>query len=103
MYLSLPSNDVERTYTHLAERVRRSQEEQKRGGSKTIMLASQNESDITFNVPASPPPAKLVLGEGIEGMEIEEGLPENLQKALQTEELAEVNKVLGDMEVEEAK
>jgi len=108
-------DDVEKTYAHLAERVRRSQEEAKRGGRETIMLASENEGDITFNVPAGPPPDELVLGEGMEGMDIEEvrkalqfrweifqGLPENLQKALQTEELAEVNKVLGDMEVEEA-
>ncbi|KAJ6585071.1 hsp90-like protein [Mycena capillaripes] len=108
-------DDVEKTYAHLANRVKRSQEEQKKGGRETIMLASENEGDITFNVPAGPPPAELVLGEGMEGMDIEEvrralqfrwdifqGLPENLQKALQTEELAEVNKVLGDMEVEEA-
>ncbi|KAJ6477349.1 Cdc37 N terminal kinase binding-domain-containing protein [Mycena vitilis] len=108
-------DDVEKTYNHLADRVRRSQEEQKNGGRETIMLASENEGDITFNVPAGPPPEELVLGEGMEGMDIEEvrralqfrwevfhNLPENLQKALQTEELVEVNKVLGDMEVDEA-
>ncbi|KAJ7505228.1 Cdc37 N terminal kinase binding-domain-containing protein [Mycena galericulata] len=108
-------DDVEKTYAHLAERVRRSQEESKQGGRETIMLASENEGDITFNVPSGPPPAELILGEGMEDMDIEEvrkalqlrwdifeGLPENLQKALQTEELAQVNKVLGDMDVAEA-
>ncbi|KAJ7259523.1 Cdc37 N terminal kinase binding-domain-containing protein [Mycena haematopus] len=108
-------DDVEKTYAHLAERVRLSQAEAKKGGRETIMLASENEGDITFNVPAGPPPDELVLGEGMEGMDIEEirkalqfrwdifqALPENLQKALQTEELVEVNKVLGDMEVEDA-
>lgn len=108
-------DDVEKTYAHLAGRVKRSQEEAKQGGRETIMLASENEGDITFNVPAGPPPDELVLGEGMEDMDIEEvrkalqlrwdiftGLPDALQKALQTEELAEVNKVLGDMEVAEA-
>ncbi|KAJ6508692.1 Cdc37 N terminal kinase binding-domain-containing protein [Mycena sanguinolenta] len=108
-------DDVEKTYAHLVNRVKISQEEAKKGGRETIMLASENEGDITFNVPAGPPPDELVLGEGMEGMDIEEvrkalqfrweifqDLPENLQKALQTEELVEVNKVLGEMEVEEA-
>ncbi|KAJ7695640.1 hsp90-like protein [Mycena rosella] len=108
-------DDVEKTYAHLAGRVQKSQEEAKKGGRETIMLASENEGDITFNVPSGPPPAELILGEGMEGMDVEEvrkalqlrwdifqGLPENLQAALQTEELAAVNKVLGDMEVDEA-
>jgi len=108
-------DDVEKTYAHLAQRVKISQEEAKKGGRETIMLASENEGDITFNVPAGPPPDELVLGEGMEGMDIEEvrkalqfrweifeALPENLKTALQTEELVEVNKVLGEMEVDEA-
>ncbi|KAJ7147051.1 Cdc37 N terminal kinase binding-domain-containing protein [Mycena crocata] len=108
-------DDVEKTYAHLAGRVQRSQEEAKQGGRETIMLASENEGDITFNVPSGPPPEELVLGEGMEDMDIEEvrkalqlrwdifqGLPDSLQQALQTEELAAVNKVLGDMEVSEA-
>ncbi|KAJ7288247.1 Cdc37 N terminal kinase binding-domain-containing protein [Mycena rebaudengoi] len=108
-------DDVEKTYAHLAERVKRSQEEEQKGGRETIMLASENEGDITFNVPNGPPPSELVLGEGMEDMDIEEvrkalqfrwdvfqGLPENLQAALKTEQLAEVNKVLGEMDVEGA-
>ncbi|KAJ7366961.1 Cdc37 N terminal kinase binding-domain-containing protein [Mycena albidolilacea] len=108
-------DDVEKTYAHLAARVKLSQEEAKKGGRETIMLASENEGDITFNVPSGPPPDELVLGEGMEDMDIEEvrralqlrwdifqTLPENLRTALQTEELVEVNKVLGDMEVAEA-
>ncbi|KAJ7459933.1 Cdc37 N terminal kinase binding-domain-containing protein [Mycena latifolia] len=108
-------DDVEKTYAHLAGRVQRSQEEAKQGGRETIMLASENEGDITFNVPTGPPPAELRLGEGMEDMDVEEvrkalqfrwdvfqGLPDKLQTALQTEELAAVNKVLGEMEVDEA-
>ncbi|KAJ7069765.1 Cdc37 N terminal kinase binding-domain-containing protein [Mycena amicta] len=108
-------DDVEKTYNHLAHRVKKNQEEAKNGGRETIMLQTDNETDISFNVPTGPPPKELVLGEGMEDMDIEEvrkalqfrwdvfrGLPENLQKALQTEQLSEVNKVLGAMEVEEA-
>ncbi|KAF7314379.1 Hsp90 co-chaperone Cdc37g [Mycena kentingensis (nom. inval.)] len=108
-------DDVEKTYAHLAMRVQKNQEEAKNGGRETIMLATDNDNDISFNVPTGPPPKELVLGEGMEDMDIEEvrkalqfrwdvfkGLPENLQKALQTEQLVEVNKVLGAMEVEEA-
>ncbi|KAJ7819372.1 hypothetical protein B0H14DRAFT_3473154 [Mycena olivaceomarginata] len=108
-------DDVDKTYAHLEGRVKRSQEEEKKGGRETIMLASENEGDITFNVPSGPPPDELVMGEGMEDMDVEEvrkalqlrwdifqTLPENLRTALQTEELAQVNKVLGDMEVAEA-
>ncbi|KAJ7095797.1 Cdc37 N terminal kinase binding-domain-containing protein [Mycena belliarum] len=108
-------DDVEKTYAHLAGRVKLSQEESKKGGRETIMLASENEGDITFNIPTGPPPEELVLGEGMEDIDIEEvrkalqfrwdvfqGLPENLQKALKTEKLADVNKVLGEMEVDDA-
>ncbi|KAF7288542.1 Hsp90 co-chaperone Cdc37g [Mycena chlorophos] len=108
-------DDVEKTYAHLANRVQKNQEEAKNGGRETIMLATDNENDITFNIPTGPPPKELVLGEGMEDLDIEEvrkalqfrwdvfkGLPEKLQKALQTEQLKEVNAVLGDMEVEEA-
>jgi cell division cycle protein 37 len=108
-------DDVEKTYAHLAKRVKLSQEEEQKGGRETIMLQSENEGDITFNVPNGPPPTELVLGEGMEDMDIEEvrkalqfrwdvfqGLPENLQAALKTEQLAEVNKVFGEMDVEGA-
>jgi cell division cycle protein 37 len=108
-------DDVDKTYAHLQGRVKRSQEEEKQGGRETIMLASENEGDITFNVPSGPPPDELVMGEGMEDMDVEEvrkalqlrwdifqTLPENLRTALQTEELAQVNKVLGNMEVAEA-
>ncbi|KAJ7025338.1 hypothetical protein C8F04DRAFT_136573 [Mycena alexandri] len=113
--LTVFADDVEKTYAHLAERVKHSQEEAKQGGRETIMLASENEGDITFNIPTGPPPDELVMGEGMEDMDIEEvrkalqlrwdvfqGLPGDLRKALQTEELVEVNKVLGSMEVDEA-
>ncbi|CAK5284095.1 unnamed protein product [Mycena citricolor] len=107
-------DDVEKTYAHLENRVKTSKEESQKG-KETIMLATENEGDISFNVPSGPPPDELVLGEGMEDMDLEQvraalqlrwdvfqGLPLDLQKALQTEQLAEVNKVFGAMEVEEA-
>ncbi|KAK7048437.1 Hsp90 co-chaperone Cdc37g [Favolaschia claudopus] len=97
-------DDVEKTYAHLASRVKRSQDEAKQGGRETIMLASENEGDITFNVPSGPPPDELVLVRKALQFrwDVFQGLPDNLRAALQTEELTEVNKVLGDMEVAEA-
>jgi cell division cycle protein 37 len=71
---------------------------------------------ISFNVPDGPPPENLVLeGPETEKLDVEEvrkalqmrwdvfqGLPEPLQDALRTGTLESVNKVLGEMKVEEA-
>jgi cell division cycle protein 37 len=111
--------DVEDTYQHIVTRVEIAKKEEAEGASpgEQIQLVAENpDTVISFNVPDGPPPENLVLeGPGTEGMDVEDarkalqirwnlfcGLPENLQKALNTNELAAVNKVLGDMPVSEA-
>ncbi|KAI9510589.1 Cdc37 N terminal kinase binding-domain-containing protein [Russula earlei] len=111
--------DVEDTYQHVVNRVKiaKAEEAETSGGGEQIQLVTENpDTVISFNVPDGPPPEHLVLeGPGTENMDIEEvrnalqmrwdlfcGLPENLQEALKTGELAAVNKVLGGMPVSEA-
>lgn len=109
-------DDLEKTYAQMAIRAKRSREEQEQGGREQIMLAPENPNEtITFNVPTGPPPEELVLGDGMEDMDMDEvrkalqfrwdvfsSLPEDLQEALKTEDLVTVNKALGDMEVDAA-
>jgi len=111
--------DVEDTYQHIVTRVEIAKKEEAEGTSagEQIQLVAENpDTIISFNVPDGPPPENLVLeGPGTESMDVEDarkalqlrwdlfcGLPENLQKALKTNELPAVNKVLGDMPVSEA-
>jgi len=110
--------DVNDTYAHLVNRVEIAKQEETAaavsGGEEQIQLVAENpDTVISFNVPDGPPPEHLVLeGPGTEGMDIEEvrkalqmrwelfcGLPEDLQEALKTNDLAAVNKVLGNMPV----
>ncbi|KAN0139805.1 Cdc37 N terminal kinase binding domain containing protein [Lactarius tabidus] len=110
--------DVEDTYAHIVNRVEITKQEEAAaavaGGEEQIQLVAENpDTVISFNVPDGPPPEHLVLeGPGTEGMDIEDvrkalqmrwdlfcGLPENLQEALKTNDLAVVNKILGNMPV----
>lgn len=110
-------DDVENTYAHLVQRVELSREEAEAGGHEQIQLVPENpEQSISFNVPDGPPPGDLVLeGPGTENLDLEEvrkalqlrwdvftGFPEELQEALKIGTLEAVNKILGDMAVEEA-
>jgi cell division cycle protein 37 len=110
--------DVEDTYGHIVNRVElaKVEEAEANAAAEQIQLVAENADSVSFNVPDGPPPEHLVLeGPGTEDMDIEEvrkalqmrwvlfcGLPEKLQEALKTGELAAVNKVLGDMPVSEA-
>ncbi|KAI0269766.1 hypothetical protein BC834DRAFT_967509 [Gloeopeniophorella convolvens] len=112
--------DVEDTYGHIVRRVEVTKQEEAEAaaaGEEQIQLVAENpDTVISFNVPEGPPPEHLVLeGPGTEDMDIDEvrkalqmrwdifcGLPERLQDALKTGELAAVNKVLGSMPVEQA-
>jgi cell division cycle protein 37 len=111
--------DVEDTYQHVVRRVEiaKVEEAEAAAAGEQIQLVAENpDTVISFNVPDGPPPENLVLeGPETEGMDIEEvrkvlqmrwdlfcGLPENLQVALKTGELAAVNKILGNMPVSEA-
>ena len=110
--------DVADTYAHLKERVRISKAEATAAeGQEQIQLVPEDPSQkISFNIPDGPPPEHLQLeGEGLEDVNIEdvrkmlqlrwdvfEGFAPALQEALKTQELDKVNKVLGDMKVDEA-
>jgi len=114
--LKIFTDDVENTYNHLVTRVKATIE-QSRSQKEQIQLVPENpDVVISFNVPDGPPPEELVLeGEGSEDLDIEEvrkalqlrwdifnTFSEELQEALKSDSLEEVNKVLGNMEVAEA-
>ncbi len=114
-------NDVEGTYALVVKRAKINREEKARqaavGGVETIQLVSENpDTVISFNVPDGPPPENIILeGPGAEGLDPEEvrkslqarwdiyqGFEEKLQKALQSNSLEKINKVLAKMTVPEA-
>lgn len=110
-------DDVESTYAHLVDRVKKSKAEIAAGGKEQIQLVAESgDQVISFNVPTGPPPPEIVLeGPGTEGLDIEEvrkalqlrwdvfsDFPKDLQEAIKENSLEKVNLVLGDMELEEA-
>jgi cell division cycle protein 37 len=114
--LDVFNTDVEQTYTHLKGRVAASKEEAAAlSGQEQIQLVAENpDQTITFNVPDGPPPEDLRLeGEGTENLDVEEvrkalqfrwevfqAFSPELQEALKSNKLEEVNKVLGAMPVD---
>ncbi|PCH39987.1 hypothetical protein WOLCODRAFT_136594 [Wolfiporia cocos MD-104 SS10] len=111
--------DVADTYAHLVERVRISKQEEAAAaaGAEQIQLVPENPNQsISFNVPDGPPPEHLTVeGEGLENVNIEDvrkmlqlrwdvfqGFPGALQEALKSQNLDNVNKVLGSIKVDEA-
>jgi cell division cycle protein 37 len=119
------TQDVESTYARIASRtIELIAEEKASGGDgsgneerEQIQLYAEDPNmQISFNLPDGPPPAELrVEGEGAEDLDIEQvraflqrkweifqGFDEKLRKAMQSEKLDEVNKVLGRMKVKEA-
>ncbi|KAJ3570104.1 hypothetical protein NP233_g4630 [Leucocoprinus birnbaumii] len=110
-------NDFENTYNHLSERVLASKAEAATAGQEQIQLVAEDPSSkISFNVPDGPPPENLTLeGPGTEDLDVEEvrkalqmrwdvfnSFTKDLQDALKTNELDEVNKVLGKMDISTA-
>lgn len=110
--------DVADTYAHLVERVRASKaEEAAAGETEQIQLVPENPSStISFVIPDGPPPEHLVLeGPGTEDLDIEEvrkalqmrwdiyqSFSPEMRKALESQSLDAVNKVLGKMKVQDA-
>lgn len=106
--------DVERTYADLVDRVEIAKQEEAVSGDEwpiqpwIQLIDDDPDTAILFNVPNGPPPEYQMLeGRGTESMDVEEeceamqmrwdiysGLPENLQEALKTHDLAAVNKAL---------
>ncbi len=108
--------DLTKTYNHLKERVRVTQEEERASaeGKEQIQLVPESaDQTISFNVPDGPPPEELVYeGPDADSIDIEEvrkalqlrwdvfdSFPENLQEALKSNSLDKVNVVLGEMDV----
>lgn len=106
--------DVEGTYSHLKTRAKAAATETSDAQKEQIQLVPENPSaTISFNVPDGPPPEDLRLeGPGTEDLEVEqvrealqmrwdvfESFPEDLKAALKVGTLDEVNKVLGNMDV----
>lgn len=110
--------DVEDTYAHLVTRVAATATETSSASQKEqIQLVPESPgSTISFNVPDGPPPDDLVLeGPGTEDLNVEEvrkalmmrwtvfdGFGDALKDALRVGTLEAVNKVLAEMDVEEA-
>jgi cell division cycle protein 37 len=120
--LKVFEDDVNSTYAMIRKRAAANKEEQEKmkaqGGVEQIQLVAEDPSTvITFDVPDGPPPADLRLAPGpeTEGLDVEEvrkalqarwdifeGFDPKLKKALESNKLDNVNKVLGKMTVEEA-
>lgn len=113
--------DVNDTYQMLVKRAAITKAEQaeeaERGGVEQIQLVAENpETIISFDVPDGPPPENLILeGPGTEDLDVEQvrhslqtrweifdAFDDKFKKALQSNSLEKVNKVLGKMDLEEA-
>lgn len=113
---SIFEKDVLDTYAHLVERVRLSKASEQEGVEQIQLVPENPETKISFTIPDGPPPDHLELeGPGFENVTVEEvrkvlqmrwdvfqGFKPELQEALKSQELDRVNKVLGDMKVDEA-
>lgn len=109
-------NDVNDTYARIEKRVAEIKTENSVDRETIQLVAEDPSTEIGFNIPDGPPPENLVLeGEGTENLDVEEvkkflqlkwelyeSFPDTLKKAMQTESLVEVNKVLEKMSVEDA-
>jgi cell division cycle protein 37 len=116
--ITMFNEDFSRTYTRIAERtIELAAESAAAGETEQIQLVAQDPStSIGFNLPDGPPPEDLRLeGPGTEELDVKqvraylqrkweifEGFPPRFREALKTENLDEVNKVLGRMGVKEA-
>jgi cell division cycle protein 37 len=109
------NEDFASTYDRIARRTVEMMAEESE--KEQIQLVAEDPSmTISFNLPDGPPPADLRLeGEGTEEMDIEavraflqrkweifQSFNPELQTALRTEQLDEVNKVLARMKVAQA-
>lgn len=109
-------DDFENTYRILSERAQAILDEERQGREQIQLVPESPDQVITFNVPSGPPPENLVLeGPGTEGLDVEEvrkalqarwdvfeSFPKELQEALESNLLENVNKVLGDIDVSTA-
>ncbi|KAG7088346.1 hypothetical protein E1B28_012350 [Marasmius oreades] len=109
-------DDVNNTYLHLVDRVKKSKEEIAKGKEQIQLVPESKGQEISFNVPSGPPPPEIVLeGPGTEDLDIEEvrkalqlrwdvfsQFPEDVQVALKENSLEKLNLCLADMEIADA-
>ncbi|UZJ57476.1 hypothetical protein CBS101457_006796 [Exobasidium rhododendri] len=112
-------NDVLSTYVRISERSVALQAEPRaeEGGEEQIQLVAEDpDTVISFEVPEGPPPAEIELdGELATTMDVEkvreilqnrwdiyQSFSDDFKKALESKSLERVNKILGNMPVEEA-
>ncbi|WFD44508.1 hsp90 co-chaperone Cdc37 [Malassezia psittaci] len=112
-------NDVLGTYQRISQRAETlaSQYQEQGEGTEQIQLMAEDPSTvISFDVPDGPPPENITLeGEGAENMDIDQvkswlqrrwdiynGFRPELRQALASNQLDQVNKVLGAMPIPEA-
>ena len=114
--LKMFSEDFVSTYARIESRTKEMIAEESVDREQIQLVAEDPSMQITFNLPDGPPPEELrIEGEGSEDMDTEqvraflqmkwetfEGFSEELKRALRTEKLDEVNKILGEMKVDEA-
>lgn len=111
-------NDVKSTYDRIWTRSKEIKaEEGDQGGEEAIQLVATEEgTKISFNVPTGPPPENITLeGEGTENFDVEEvksflnrqwdifdAFPKHFKEALQDNSLDRVNTCLARMALDEA-
>lgn len=109
-------DDLTSTYARIASRTKEMIAEETTEREQIQLVAEDPSMQITFNLPDGPPPDEIRMeGEGAETMDVEqvraflqmkwevfEGFSDEMRKALRTEKLEEVNKVLAGMKVAEA-
>jgi len=113
-------NDVLQTYARVVSRASQLAQERASGGDEPqeqIQLMTENpDTVISFQIPDGPPPDHITLeGEGAEQMDPEmvrqflqrrwdifQSFDEPFRKALETQQLDQVNKVLGAMPLDKA-
>lgn len=113
-------NDVLATYARIRDRSKALAEQQQQAsgaGEEQIQLVAEDENTVIgFEIPDGPPPDVIELeGEAKEKLDPEDvrvwlqkrwdifqSFPDDFREALKTKDLSKVNKVLGEMKVEQA-
>lgn len=110
-------NDVLATYSRIRDRSKALSEQSSAAGEEQIQLVAEDENTIIgFEIPDGPPPDVIELeGEAKEKLnpedvkvwmqkrwDIFQSFPDELREALKSKELQKVNKVLGEMKVDQA-
>ncbi|ODV89358.1 hypothetical protein CANCADRAFT_138894 [Tortispora caseinolytica NRRL Y-17796] len=100
--LSLFLDDVEKTYAHVVQRCEVISAEQQQPEGQEIIQLHTTDENTTINITVPPPVNETSTDEEKKNREIFESFPLDLQQAIESKDLKEVNKVLENMSVEDA-